>query len=335
MIGKFPEFIPPEHIDGIRYVGRELVHEDDISDINFVSNQDGQPRIGEKAGARASAFFTSFNQGIDFNQPLPNLEKRKDGKYDRFNGFGRDSGLRRLKGYEGWYVYDVFECDHDLARLELRYWLNRTLPQQPNHERDIVKGYVNAIEKKSIRKDEDIIRASLKRGEPHLAKSEITRLVNVIMAHVGGRKEKIQKITSFTHETVYSRWVKHHWADLPDYGFIDSSSTRKPNLVGGVWQTTLTSSTRGNNSYKVKLYDAIRRFKVEGFGTQILLVIENASNLEELNKRRKWMIENILDFKRITNTDDSIWESAVNLVGFVPQHEDELPKYVIDWELFR
>ena len=109
---------------------------------------------------------------------------------------------------------------------------------------------------------------------------------------------------------------------------VDCSTTTKPNIVAGVWQTTMASSVRGNNSYKVKLFDALARFDRDGIQTEFLLNIDKASNLKQLKSRRKYLIQNIEHFRKTVSRED-IWEKAIMFHGFVPQHEDEPKKRLI------
>jgi hypothetical protein len=323
---KFPTLTPPK-IKGCRYLGRMVIHESDIYD-GYLDNGN-QPRVNEDAGARQNAFHLSFQKGIDFNKLPPIVQKRKDGKFNRIAGYGRDSGLQKLDGYEGWYVYDVFELDTPKAVASLRLWSNHWTPEESNSDNDIVKTSVDLINAKGLKKDESEIRKFIRTGEPYLHKGEITKLVNMVMAFVGGSsKQIIVKITSFTHKTIYSRFVRQYWADIPTYGFEDCSTTNKPNIVAGVWQTTMSSSVRGNNSYKVMLFDALARYDRDGIKTEFLLNIDKASNLKQLQDRRKYLIQNIDHFRKTVNRED-IWSKAIMFHGFVPQHEDEPKKHLI------
>ena len=320
----FPKCTGWEHISGLEYLGKKVVNRKSNVAYNVVSSQ---KRTHDNVASRSHQHTTSFKGGIDPTKPNPVLELMDTGTYDQVDGYGRDAGFDKL-GWD-WYVYDVFKCHTEIARGELRLWLNRMMPKKDNAEQDLIAVFSDLIVRKRLKSQTlESLTKRLKKVEPHRDAKFLGRVAQAILDRTGKRnKPEIDKITSYTADTLISQYVRENWANEPVYGFVNGLNTHPLSGDKGKHQGSINSGKRGNASFKVKMYDAYRRYVKSGVQTEYILRIGDANTVEQLNTLRKELWDNIKEYMTLHPHDD--WGKAVNILGFVPQHNNEDVKNLI------
>lgn len=320
----FPKCTGWEHISGLEYLGKMVVNRRRDVAYNVVSSQ---KRTHDNVASRSHQHNTSFKGGIDPTKPNPVLELKNTGTYDQVDGYGRDAGFDKLDWDH--YVYDVFKCRNEIARADLRFWLNRKMPKEDNAEQDLINGYTDLVNRKRIKSPTlESLTKKLKQVEPHRDAKFLGRVAQAILDRTGkSNKPEIDKITSYTADTLISQYVRENWANEPVYGFVNGLNTHPLSGDKGKHQGSINSGKRGNASFKVKMYDAFRRYVKEGVQTEYILRIGDANTVEQLNTLRKELWNNIKEYMTLHPHDD--WDKAVNILGFVPQHNNEDVKNLI------
>ena len=320
--GMFPKCVGWSHIDGLDYVGKMVVNRGVVSYRVNTS----QLRVNDDVASRSQKHSRSFSNGIDFTKPNPALELLPSGNFDYVDGYGRDAGFLKL----GWddYVYDVFKCKTELARVKLRQWLNRKLPQDPNSEDDLVSSCSDLIRRNHLKPTKESLMKHLTDVEPYMEQRIKGRIVQAILDSVVGRTQEPKKITSYTADTLVSQYVRENWQEEPVYGFVNGLNTNVLAGDEGVHQGSIQSGKRGNSSFMVKLYVAFRRYQLEGIPTEYILRISGARNKGQLQRLRQELWDNIQEYMSLHPSKS--WKKAISFLGFVPQHEDEDIKHLID-----
>ena len=310
--------IPNIPIRGIKVCGIKILNRDGVNNDTI----EGQHRVHDEITVRVDKLEKSFTGGLDFNQPLPIVEQRKDGIYDRIDGFGRDAFFEK-NNYDVW-PHVVVECSTPLARRKLRIWSNKRLPKWDNTEQDIQNSIIEAVEMKEMKNSEKAFKDFLKESEPHLDQVSKDRIVTVVMERLKTKKPKT-KTWTYTDKSVKSEWVDKHWADTPSYGF---NTGNEYNEGGDCHQISLPYGYENR-----KLYTVITNYLNNGKKTELILRIDKGvKSLDTLNKQRKACLENIKEYK--SNLDKLYgkklqWGKFLDIKGFVPQHKSENIKKLI------
>tara|TARA_Y100000593_G_scaffold91091_1_gene178995 strand:+ start:3323 stop:4321 length:999 start_codon:yes stop_codon:yes gene_type:complete len=310
--------IPDIPIKGIKVIGIKILHR------NMVNNDTiyGQHRVHDEITNRVDKLEKSFKGGLDFNQPIPIVEERTDGIYDRIDGFGRD-GYFEVSNVN-WYAHIVVECSTPRSKRALRIWSNRKLPKWDNTEHDLQNSIIEAVEMKEMKNSEKAFKDFLKECEPHLDKVSKGKVLTAVMDRLKTNKPK-NKTWTYTDKSIKTEWIDKCWESEPVYGFQTGNDY---NEGGDCHQIALPYSYEDT-----KLYTAVRNWIKHGKVTEIILhVIRGVKGLDSLNKGRKKCLSNIEEYK--SNLDKLYgkklkWNKFLKIKGFVPQHVDENIKKLI------
>jgi hypothetical protein len=313
--------LPEISLDGVEIIGLNVIHRDDINDEMF----DNGARTQDNLSARSNSLQTSFiNGGYDYNQPVGIVSDRGDGKYDRLDSFARSDAFMKL----GWdyMVYCIVKCENELSETSMRMWANRMIPKTDNTQNDLVQNAVNLLQKKLILNDETSIRKWLKSVEPNRDSAFIEKCLITVKKKV--KTNKPNEVTqTYTDQSIFSKWIKKHWANPPVHGFIKEKQNGF-NSKRNCYQVTLPLGYEAR-----KLQTALEHFVDAGKKTEFILHIsKGVSDLQTLNKQRNSMRKNIKDF---TDSLDKFygkkgdWDECFEIIGFVPQHIDEDIKQII------
>jgi hypothetical protein len=320
-IDKFHKpFIPYR---GVKVHGIKIVHRDDIN--NDV--QEGQMRRNDDKTSRKDKFGKSFSGGIDWEKPIPVLELRADGKYDRIDGFGRGAYLDEVTE---WYVYLIVTIKKPLDRRKLRTWLNRRTHKDDNDEQTLIYQILDAINKKEMPNTEKQITKFLDDTEPCIDDIFKGRIISSVIEKAK-TKQAVKKTWTYTDRAIKTDWIDRHWADTPKYGFFTGN---KFNEDGDVYQLALAYGYE-----KRKLYTVIENY-LDGKKTEIILhVTKGVTNLETLNKNRQKLLDNL---KSIIQSLDKLYNKKLNwkmifdgILGFAPQDRSEKIKKLVPLSNFK
>jgi len=311
-------------IEGVKTIGIQIVHKDKIN--NKTATEQFRQFSDDKN--RVIRYQTSFKNGIDFDKPIPVLEIRPDGKYNRFDGFGRSGYLDTISPY---YVYQIIECVDDKARILLRGRLNCKSHQEFNTELDLVQALTNLVNEKHIDNTQTELEKAMVQMEPHLTTSVIGKYVQAAMERLNTKPVK-EKIWTYNASTL-NNWIKHTWDSTPKYGFKIGGNKPYFNKKSNTYQISLA------NSYvDRKMYQVLKNYE-DGKKTEILLTACKFNSKSSLHAKRQECLNDLMDWMRVI---DNIAKTKINwkeifsgLLGFVPQEEDEVQKTLIPLDNYK
>jgi|TARA_B100000073_G_C23667443_1_gene547172 hypothetical protein len=316
--------IPNIPIKGVKVVGIKLLNRNNINNDNIY----GQARVNDNITFRVDKFQKSFKGGIDFNQPIPMVEKRSDGKFERIDGFGRDAYFEKVN-MEYW-PHAIVKCSTDLAKRKLRQWCNRTIAIFVNTEQDLVNGMIEAVEKKEMKNSKRAFQNYLNETEPYLDEISKGRIINLTMEKLETNPKPKSRTWTYTDSNIRSEWVTKHWENEPVYGFI--KNPKKLNVVGDCYQVAIQLGYE-----KRKIIKAVERWVKYNKPTEIILHVAKGVTEKTLTKKRKELKKNIEGLKSILNElykKKLQWGRFLKIKGFVPQHIDEDIKKLIPYSKF-
>ena len=286
---------------------------------------DNTARTQDSLSSRSDALLKSYtNGGVDYNQPVGILSDRGDGKYDKLDSFAR--GVAQEKMGLDYMVYCIVKCENKAVERKVRVWANRTLPKEDNSQNDLVINAVLAIQNKELQNDEHSIRAWFNEVEPYRDTDFIEKCVKNVKKRAKTQKP-VETIQTYTDTSIYTKWIKKHWANPPVYGFIKEKQNGL-NSAGNCYQVTLPMGYESR-----KLQTAIDHFVDSGRHTEFILYIgKGVGDLQTLNTQRDNMRKNIKEFTKVLDTfygKKGDWNSCIKIIGFVPQHNGEDVKQII------
>jgi|9_EtaG_2_1085328.scaffolds.fasta_scaffold41169_1 hypothetical protein len=312
-------------IDDVEILGVEILRRDSIND----NTEHDQSRQHDDISSRATQLEHSYRVGgIDFTKPLPIVNKREDGVYDRIDSYGRDAAFQNL-GID-YYPFLIVNCKDYMAETKLRLWANRTLPKTDNAERDIIAKYIDLYSKKFVGNTEKEIIKFVNDVEPHRQKESKDRIITSIKNKLKTKKPK-NKTWTYSAAQIQTKWIDRHWQSAPTYGFFLHKKKPLLNPQGNVYQISMTFGYEPR-----KIIDAIKRYVSEGIPTEVICnVSTSTSSKKSLDKKRLAIKNNI---KKIQSNLDKLygknkqWNRIIKFLGFVPQHIDEDIKNLIPFD---
>jgi len=316
--------IPNIPIKGVKVIGIKLLNRNNINNDNIY----GQARVNDNITFRVDKFQKSFKGGIDFNQPIPMVEERSDGKFERIDGFGRDAYFEKVN-MEYW-PHAIVKCSTDLAKRKLRQWCNRTIAIFVNTEQDLVNGMIEAVEKKEMKNSKRAFQNYLNETEPYLDEISKGRIINLTMEKLRINPKPKLRTWTYTDSNIRSEWVNKYWANTPKYGW--EKDPKKLNEGGDCYQSCIADGYENR-----KFIMAAERWSKYRKPTEVILHIVKGVTKKTLNEKRKELKEKIEKNKKIFNklyNKKLQWGRFLKIKGFVPQHIDEDRRKLIPYSKF-
>jgi len=316
--------IPDIPIKGVKVIDIKLLNRNNINNDNIY----GQSRVNDNITFRVDKFQKSFKGGIDFNQPIPMVEERSDGKFERIDGFGRDAYFEKVN-MEYW-PHAIVKCSTDLAKRKVRQWCNRNIYIETNTEQDLVNSIIEAVEKKEMKNSKRAFQNYVNEVEPHLDEISKGRIINITMERLKTNPKPKSRTWTYTDSSIKTQWVDIHWENEPVYGFKKYS--KKLNIAGDCYQVAIPLGYE-----KRKIVKAVERWVKYNKPTEIILNVIKGVTEKTLDEKRKTLKENIEDIKSTFNKFYGIekqWGRFLKIKGFVPQHIGEDIKKLIPYSKF-
>lgn len=324
--GRVP--IVPDDIN-LKSIKLKVVAVDDVDVEVYLS----QTRTADDVMARAMDLNSSFASGIDWEEPLPIIKKRRDGSLSLVDAFGRFE-MFELNNQEYWLMAQV-ECD-DNNELLLRGWANRKKYRKPSDIKDNVELISTAVRKGFIKPSEYNFRKYLNTIEPHKGKEEKAEIIQTLVDKFSSKiKPKAKRFVSYTAATMNKRWVSKHFADAKRLGFKlgpkgKPKYSKKSDCYFGIVQ-------KGYESRKI--LQAIEFNLKKDCPMNVLGLSDGKITSKKKLKNDRTTISRNLT--KLTNRLDAIyekyngnvkWKEVINLFGFIPEDVNEDVKEPVDYD---
>ena len=324
--GRIP-IIPKEiKIKSIKLV---VAHIPDV-DVNVYLNQ---IRTDDDVMSRARSLGISFENGIDWEQPLPIIKLREDGSSSLIDAFGRFE-MFEINNQRYWLMVQV-ECD-EKNEILLRGWANRQTYRLESSMKDNIELISEMVRKGFIKKTEFQYKKQLNIIEPHKTKEEKSEIIKVLVDKFGSTtKPKKKRFVSYTAATIMLRWVNKHFADAKRLGFKlgkkgKPAFSKISNCYFGILQYGYESR---------KILQAIAFNLKKDVPLKVLGLSDGKiTGVKKLKKQRTAIKRNIT---RITNNIDNLykkyngnvpWDEVIDIFGFVPESVNEDVKEPVDYK---
>ena len=290
-----------------------------------------QIRPKDNIEVRSTQLNTSFEGGIDWNEPPPVIRKRKGTNPDLLDAYGRFEMFEK-GGQKYWIMVEV-ECD-DKTALKIRGWCNRTKSSKTNTIADCVYQIEVAVSKKYIKATKRNYQTWLNDIEPHLDSNTKSQIINTLVDRLGTNPVKPKKFISLSASSVMKNWVRPHFGDAKKIGFaLAAKGAPKYSKVSdcyfGVVQRTYEDR---------KLLQAIMSYISSGVGYKLLGLSDSKATSKKALKNQRTSIktkltklQNGLD-RLYGKSPDCGWENIIDVFGFIPEHSDEYKKEPIQYK---
>jgi hypothetical protein len=321
----------PDNIK-IKSVKKMILKVDDINVDTFLS----QIRVNDDIAARARTLGVSFNEGIDWDQPLPIVKLRKDGGYDLVDAFGRFQ-MFELSGQKYW-IMVVVECD-GLNEIRLRGWSNRQMYFDRNSLKDNIETVTTMVRMKMIKPTKRNFVRELNIIEPYKDPEVKKDIVNSLMDTFKVKTTtKPKRFVSYSAPTIMKNWVNKHFADGKKLGF-KLAAKGKPAF------SKIADCYFGILQYKYEYRKVLQAIEMNVKKNVPLKVLGLSSGkgitLKKLKSDRAGIKRNMT---KITNNIDSLvlkyhgepskikWDEVISLFGFIPEDVNENVKEPVEYK---
>tara|TARA_Y100000310_G_C20530972_1_gene738423 strand:+ start:66 stop:1076 length:1011 start_codon:yes stop_codon:yes gene_type:complete len=306
----------------ITKITKEVVKLSDVATDSVLK----QSRETDDIGKRVKSLKTSFKGGVDYNQPIPIVKRRKDGtlSLSLIDAFGRFEMFDDNK--QEYWVMAVVECGGQ-AEIQLRGWANRVLPKEPNTMMDNVNNIAKQVEDRYITPTRKNFEEQLDIIEPHKSEEEKLQILSTLMEKFPKTKAvpKEKRFISYRTPTIMKNWVKPHFADANRLGFKlapngKTKLSEKADCYYGVNES---------GSEIRKVLAAVDRYVNKGKTTRLLSFISGRflTSVKSMKSKRKATKSS---FTKIQNNLDKLyengkpdWNEVIDHMGFIPQHTSE------------
>ena len=334
----FEENFDKPHIPNIpdniktKSIKKLILSIDEINVDTFLN----QIRVNDDIASRARTLSQSFDEGINWDQPLPIAKLRKDGGYDLIDAFGRFE-MFEMSGQKYW-IMIVVECDSH-NELRLRGWANKVTYREENSTKDNIETISTMVRKKMIKPTKRNFVKELNIIEPFKNPDVKKDIVNQLMdIHNVKSTTKPKRFASFSAPTIMKSWVNKHFADAKKIGF-KLASKGKPAF------SKLSNCYFGILQYKYeyrKVLQAIEMNVKKNVPLRVLGLSEGKGmTMKKLKNDRAGIKRNIT---KITNNIDKLvskyhgeeskikWEEVIDLFGFIPESINEDVKEPVEYK---
>ena len=304
----------------IKNLTKELVKLSDVSTDTYLK----QKRQADDISSRANRLKTSFSGGVDYNQQIPIVKRRRNGTLSLIDAFGRFEMFTDTK--QEYWVMAVVECDGNAEDL-LASWANRKLEKVDSTMDDNVESIASSVRKRYITDTRKNFEERLDIIEPYKSPEEKLRIINALLEMFPKSKPvpKANKFTSVRTPTVMKNWVKPHFADANRLGFKlapngKTKYSEKADCYYGVNES---------GSEVRKILSAVDRYVNKGKTTRLLSFISGRflTSVKSMKSKRKATKSS---FTKIQNNLDKLyengkpdWNEVIDHMGFIPQHTSE------------
>jgi len=324
---KFPLPTIDERIK-IKNLTKELVKLSDVSTDTYLK----QKRQADDISKRAKKLKTSFSGGVDYNQQIPIVKRRRNGTLSLIDAFGRFEMFTDTK--QEYWVVAVVECDSHSEHL-IAGWANRKLEKVDNTMDDNIENIASSVRKCYITATRKNFEEQLDIIEPYKSPEEKLQIINALLEMFPKSKPvpKANKFTSVRTKTVMKNWVNKHFADAKrlDFKLGPDGRTKyseKADCYYGVNES---------GSEVRKILSAVDRYVNKGKTTRILSFVSSKflTSVKSMKNKRKATKSN---FTKIQNNLDKLyemfngkpdWNKVLDQMGYIPHHTSEDIKYPI------
>jgi len=343
-----PAFVPP----GVRFIKKLLVRGEDL-DIDFFNNQ---IRAVDNNKAREQSLKKSFNNASYIFNAYSICVEERNGKFPVCDGFGRYGGywdeqirIAKLRGEEIYIPVWVFEFDNLVAKSEFRSFMNRSYTSQPTKNADVVYAVHKLVHDKDLEDEENTIKQSIRRHNPELNKTNITKIYNSVRTKLDSgedpsktRPMTTQKIRDLLEEN------KNTMSSEIDYSSLNGGIKHKNNFWPESGEAVILkggSSSSNILDYLNRDSSTIRKgYMNNNIKYTLVFGLSDTSSKENLDNFRIEIMRGINNFidtesqwvKYNNGSKKQNEENFANMLSFkfVPQHSSEVVGKLIDGSEF-